>query len=75
MERKKARAFALLQREGIDLNYINGDATIVFHTVDNGKTWQTETTASQHHLDAFWASSPDDIYATGEAGTILHRRP
>jgi hypothetical protein len=36
-------------------------------------TWCVEASPSSNRLLAVWAASADDVFAVGEAGTILHR--
>ena len=39
-----------------------------------GLTWTTESFGGSAHLRAIWGSAANDVYAVGEAGTIVHTR-
>ncbi|MCU1283134.1 MAG: hypothetical protein JWM53_6680 [bacterium] len=39
-----------------------------------GLSWSVETSGGAAHLRAVWGSGPNDVYAVGEGGTIVHTR-
>jgi photosystem II stability/assembly factor-like uncharacterized protein len=41
---------------------------------DNGVTWTEANLGTSYGLHALWAAGPQDVFAVGEHGTILHGR-
>jgi photosystem II stability/assembly factor-like uncharacterized protein len=45
---------------------------VVGQTGDGGESWRPENSRGTQTLYGVWGSSPSDIFAVGEGGTILH---
>jgi hypothetical protein len=39
---------------------------------DSGTTWKEDDLGTTQALHAIWSAGPQDVYAVGENGTILH---
>jgi photosystem II stability/assembly factor-like uncharacterized protein len=54
----------------------DGSATpeaVVYHSADEGQTWQLQTVvADVPQLLSLWVDGPNDVYAGGFGGTVLH---
>lgn len=52
----------------------NGTSRFSVASGSNGNTWSSVATGTTNVLHGVWGSGATDVWATGDSGTILHRR-
>jgi photosystem II stability/assembly factor-like uncharacterized protein len=52
--------------------YAVGAKGTILHSVDNGESWQTETSGTTEALNNIWGSGLDNMYVVGANGTLLY---
>jgi hypothetical protein len=57
---------------GNGVAYIAGAFGVILKTTDRGATWTKLTSGTSNDIEAIWGSGPNDIYAVGLKGTVLH---
>jgi photosystem II stability/assembly factor-like uncharacterized protein len=57
---------------GNGVAYIAGAFGVILKTTDHGASWTKLTSGTSNDLEAIWGSGPNDIYAVGLKGTVLH---
>jgi photosystem II stability/assembly factor-like uncharacterized protein len=49
-----------------------GEEGVIFSSSDGGQTWQQMQSNSTNALNAVWGRNASNVYAVGDAGTLLH---
>src|SRR5215471_554837 len=56
----------------VAVGYASGAVGWILTTTDAGKTWNTQKSGATQPLRGLWGTSPRELFAVGDRGTILH---